>query len=157
MEHVVSQVQLPKDAADGPDVDGWPVQVRAKQLLWRPIDDGRRRGRVLPVGRTVDLGRVKVDQLQHSVRRNNHIGRLQISVHDPARVQVRQALEHLLQQTLDVGSFQHNIFALDDQAAQINRAILESKVDQVFVVEDVPQFYDVWMLQLLQELDFSQQ
>jgi hypothetical protein len=115
LEHGAARVQLREDAPRAPEVDGGCVRRGAEQELRRAVPErdhaaGQRRrgGR-----RREQVGQAEVRHLELAGVAHQQVGALDVTVHHPARVAVRQPLQQLPHVALDLKkSHAHSVFDL---------------------------------------------
>ena len=149
--------QLGEDAADGPEVDGGRVVVRAEDQLRRAVPYGHDH-LVTAVQRGQRLvhaaGEAQIADLDAAAVGDHDVGRLQVAVQHPARVQVVAAVEQLEQQRLDDGRGDGTPRArrlrrvVVDDLQQVVLGVLEDHEDALVLEDGLDEAHDVGVAQL---------
>lgn len=95
--------------------------------------------------RDFDLGLALIDQ---------EVGRLEVTVHDPALVAVQQALQHLPDDRASLGDG-HGLAAAIEILLHVEVEKLEDQVELVVAVNDVEQVDDGSVAELTEEGDLA--
>jgi hypothetical protein len=95
--------ELGEDAANGPHVHGGRVRALAEQDFGRAVPQRDHLVRVGAHGDHKGARQAKVGELEHAALVHEQVLRLEVAVHDAARVAVVHAGQHLVHQALRGG------------------------------------------------------
>mmetsp|Transcript_10913 Transcript_10913/g.27526 ORF Transcript_10913/g.27526 Transcript_10913/m.27526 type:complete len:305 (+) Transcript_10913:506-1420(+) len=150
--------KLRKDAANRPNVDGCCVLGAAQQQLGRPVPPRHHVLRHVLLF-AVGPGETKVADFQVTVRVQEQVGWLEISVEHVRRVDVLEAPEQLVDEVLAVLVAERLRGANDLVQVRVHELIKDVHVFEDLPVgrwQDIPNLDDVFVLEVPQELNLAE-
>lgn len=143
-----------KDGANGPHVHGRRVGLRAHEDFGRTVPQRHDFVREGANGRTKGARESKVGNLQNAVARHEQILRLEVAVHDAARVAKGQAAAELKEVGLDEGRWEHALAGFH-VLFQVLVQKFEDEIEAAVFLDAIFQFDNVAMRQFSEQRNLT--
>lgn len=149
--------ELCEDGADGPNVDGAAVVSGAEEQLRRPVPAGDDVGSHVAMGVGEAPRKTEIGKLDLAVGGDEQVVGLDIAVQDKVLVAEPHCASEHAHPGLDVCGAVADVVGVADEHFEVaEREVLEHQIEVLVLGgEDGEQRDDVWMLQLLQVLEFA--